>query len=226
MTSKWPGPGRRQSLRLKRVLDLTVATCGLVAASPVLAIIAALIRLQMGSPVLYRQVRPGFGGQPFTLVKFRTMRRPEPGASDLEDSRARVTRLGSFLRRTSLDELPELWNVVRGEMSIVGPRPLLTEFLQYYTPEQARRHDVLPGITGWAQVHGRRNVPMQERIAMDVWYVDHWSLRLDARIMFATIGQVARGSESEPVRSIPIEELGWATTPGRPEDSTDDGAGE
>jgi lipopolysaccharide/colanic/teichoic acid biosynthesis glycosyltransferase len=177
----------------------------------------------MGSPVFYRQVRPGFRGELFTLVKFRTMRHAAPGASDLENSRARVTRLGSFLRRASLDELPELWNVLRGEMSIVGPRPLLTEFLQYYTPEQARRHDVLPGITGWAQVHGRRNVPMQERIAMDVWYVDHWSLRLDAQIMLATISQLARGSEAEPVRAIPIEELGWETTPEQPHESVDGG---
>jgi lipopolysaccharide/colanic/teichoic acid biosynthesis glycosyltransferase len=212
--------------RLKRLLDLTLATCALVAASPILAVIAILIRLQMGSPVLYRQVRPGLHGQAFTLVKFRTMRHAEPGTSDLQDSRARVTRLGSLLRRTSLDELPELWNVVRGEMSIVGPRPLLTEFLQYYTPEQARRHDVLPGITGWAQVHGRRNVPMQERIAMDVWYVDNWSLRLDAEIVFATIGQIARGSESEPVRAIPIEELGWATTSDRSGNRAGDGADE
>ena len=207
---------------LKRPLDLTLAFCGLVATGPVLIIIAVLIRVQMGRPVLYRQVRPGLHGAEFTLVKFRTMREPGPGASDLEDSRERVTRLGAFLRRTSLDELPELWNVLRGEMSIVGPRPLLTEFLQYYTDEQARRHDVLPGITGWAQVHGRRNVPMQQRIALDVWYVDNWSLRLDARIMLATIRQILRGSESEPQRAIPIDELGWATTPASSVDGADE----
>lgn len=201
---------RPTARRLKRALDLTFATCGLLAAGPVMLIISALIRLTMGSPVLYRQVRPGLHGKPFTLLKFRTMRHPRAGASDLEGSRERVTRIGGLLRRTSLDELPELVNVLRGEMSLVGPRPLLTEFLQYYTPEQARRHDMVPGMTGWAQIHGRRNVPMQERIAMDVWYVDHWSLRLDARIMLATIGQILRGSEAEPVRAVPIEELGWA----------------
>ena len=206
------GPRSRLARRVKRGLDLTLATCGLAAAAPVMLIIALLIRLRMGDPVLYRQVRPGLNGDPFTLLKFRTMRHPDPGRSDLEDSRGRVTRLGSALRRTSLDELPELWNVIRGEMSIVGPRPLLTEFLDYYTPEQARRHDVLPGMTGWAQVHGRRNVPMQQRIELDIWYVDNWSLRLDAHIMLATLGQIVRGSDSEPVRAVPIEELGWSTT--------------
>jgi lipopolysaccharide/colanic/teichoic acid biosynthesis glycosyltransferase len=207
----------------KRALDLTLAVCGLIAASPVLLLIAVLIRARMGAPVIYRQVRPGLHGEPFTLIKFRTMRLPSPGSSDLEDSRERVTRLGSTLRRTSLDELPELWNVMRGDMSIVGPRPLLTEFLQYYTPEQARRHDVLPGMTGWAQVHGRRDVPMQERIALDVWYVDHRSVRLDAKIMLATIKQLRRGSESEPARAIPIEELGWASLPTEPDDAGDGG---
>jgi lipopolysaccharide/colanic/teichoic acid biosynthesis glycosyltransferase len=138
------------------------------------------------------------------------MRQPGPGEAEVGNARARVTRLGSLLRRTSLDEVPELWNVLRGDMSIVGPRPLLTEFLQYYTDEQARRHDVLPGMTGWAQIHGRRDVQMQERIALDVWYVDNWSLRLDARIMLATIAQIVSGSsESEPVQPVPFDQLGW-----------------
>lgn len=195
--------------RVKRALDVTLSVCGLVAASPVLLVIAVLIRLSMGSPVLFHHVRPGLHGEPFSLVKFRTMRAPQTTDRGPEATRARVTRLGSLLRRTSLDELPELWNVLRGEMSIVGPRPLLMEFLEHYTPEQARRHDVLPGMTGWAQVHGRREVQMQRRLALDVWYVDHWSLRLDARIMLETIGQIVRGSGSEPSRPMPIEELGW-----------------
>jgi sugar transferase EpsL len=204
--------------RLKRAFDLTLASCALVAASPMMLVIATLIRLTMGGPVLYRQVRPGLHGEPFTLLKFRSMRQPRTGASDLEDFRERVTRIGALLRRTSLDELPELWNVIRGEMSIVGPRPLLTEFLDYYTPEQSRRHNVLPGMTGWAQIHGRRNLQMQARIAMDVWYVDHWSLRLDARIILATIGQIIRGADAEPERSVPIEELGWSMPMDRPDD--------
>ena len=189
------GPGPPVTRRLKRLLDLTLATCGLVATSPVLVVIAVLIRLQMGSPVLYRQVRPGLHGELFTLVKFRTMRHAAPGASDLQDSRERVTRLGSLLRRTSLDELPELWNVLRGDMSIVGPRPLLTEFLAYYTPEQARRHDVLPGITGWAQVNGYRGetdtlFKIQRRIELDLEYIDNWSLWLDIKIILKTVRAV------------------------------------
>jgi lipopolysaccharide/colanic/teichoic acid biosynthesis glycosyltransferase len=208
-----PETGRPPSAqrRVKRLLDVTLAASGLVAGSPFLLLIAVLIRVRMGNPVLYRQVRPGLHGDPFTLVKFRTMRHPRAGEAEVGNARARVTRLGSLLRRTSLDEVPELWNVLRGDMSIVGPRPLLTEFLQYYTPEQARRHDVLPGMTGWAQIHGRRNVQMQERIALDVWYVDNWSLRLDAQIILATIRQIVSGSsESEPAKSVPFDQLGWS----------------
>jgi lipopolysaccharide/colanic/teichoic acid biosynthesis glycosyltransferase len=175
-----------------------------------MAIVAIAIRTQMGSPVLFRQQRPGLDGRPFTLVKFRTMHDDEPAADgEFRDSRRRVTKLGSVLRKTSLDELPELWNVLRGEMSIVGPRPLLMEYLDYYSEEQARRHDVLPGMTGWAQVHGRREVQMQDRLAMDVWYVDHWSLRLDAWIMRATIGQIVRGHNAEPTRTMSVADLGW-----------------
>jgi lipopolysaccharide/colanic/teichoic acid biosynthesis glycosyltransferase len=176
-----------------------------------MAVIAVLIRLSMGSPVLFHHERPGLHGKPFRLVKFRTMHEPSAVPTAPDEHRSRVTRLGALLRRTSLDEIPELWNVLRGEMSIVGPRPLLMEFLDYYTPEQARRHDMRPGMTGWAQVHGRREVQMQERIALDLWYVDHWSLRLDARIMLETLGQIVRGSGSEPTRSVPIDELGWET---------------
>lgn len=173
-------------------------------------VIAIAIRLRMGSPVLFRQQRPGLHGRPFTLLKFRTMRDEEPSTNGgFRDSRVRVTRLGSILRKTSLDELPELWNVVRGEMSIVGPRPLLMEYLEYYSDEQARRHEVLPGMTGWAQVHGRREVEMQQRLALDVWYVDHWNLRLDARIMRATIGQIVRGKNAEPTRTMAVADLGW-----------------
>ncbi len=146
------------------------------------------------------------------MVKFRSMLDvPRAGDMPAVPATDRVTRLGTLLRRTSLDELPELCNVLRGDMSIVGPRPLLMEYLDFYTPQQSRRHDVRPGMTGWAQIHGRREVQMQERIALDVWYVDHWSLRLDARIILTTLGQVVRGSGSEPTHAVPLSELGWAT---------------
>jgi len=210
----------------KRCLDVVLASCGLIAAAPLLAIIAAAIRISMGPPVLFHHERPGYRGRPFRLVKFRTMdeRRDELGA--LMPGRARVTRVGAILRRTSLDELPELWNVLKGEMSIVGPRPLLMEFLDYYTPEQSRRHDIRPGMTGWAQIHGRRSVQMQQRIAMDVWYVDHWSARLDARIMLATIGQVLTGASAEPTHGVAVADLGWATLGTTAEQTDEAGASE
>ena len=196
---------------VKRLLDLVLSGCGLVAFAPILLAIALAIRISMGSPVLFRQVRPGYKGRPFAVVKFRSMREAfDQSGQRLSDSE-RVTRLGRFMRRTSLDELPELWNVLRGEMSVVGPRPLLMEYLAWYTAEQMRRHDLRPGMTGWAQIHGRREVQMQERIALDVWYVDHWSLRLDARIILTTIGQVVRGQGAVPTTPVPITELGWAT---------------
>ncbi len=170
--------------RRKRLFDVTVAAVGLVALSPVLALVAALIRLRLGAPVLFRQLRPGHHGQPFKLVKFRSMR-SAPG-TDAE----RLTSLGRWLRATSLDELPELVNVLRGEMSLVGPRPLLVEYLERYSPEQGRRHDVRPGITGLAQVNGRNADTWDDRLARDVWYVDHWSFALDLKILRDTARQV------------------------------------
>ena len=183
-------------LATKRLLDVVLSVCGLIASAPLLLLMAIAIRLSMGSPVLFRQLRPGLHGKPFELVKFRTMRDPTDARGNLIETRQRVTRVGSILRRTSLDEIPELYNVLRGEMSIVGPRPLLMEFMEYYNSTQRRRHAMRPGMTGWAQVHGRRAVQMQERIALDVWYVDNWSLQLDARIMLTTIGQMLRGQGS------------------------------
>jgi len=177
--------------RVKRAIDVIGAGVGLVVLSPVLAATAVLVRLRLGSPVLFRQVRPGLRGQPFTVLKFRTM--TAATASDgtpLPDAH-RLTRLGSLLRSTSLDELPELLNVLRGEMSLVGPRPLLMEYLALYTPEQARRHEVRPGITGWAQVNGRNTISWEEKFAHDVWYVDHRSLALDVRILLMTLTKVA-----------------------------------
>ena len=140
----------------------------------------------MGSPVFFRQTRPGYLGRPFTVVKFRTMTTGE-GGDDV-----RLTRLGRLLRKTSLDEIPQLWNVLRGELSLVGPRPLLMQYLERYTPEQARRHEVLPGMTGWAQINGRNAISWEEKFALDVWYVDHWSLTLDLKILLQTIRKIVR----------------------------------
>ena len=182
-----------RSTRLKRILDLGAAVALLLLAAPVMLVVAALIRWRMGRPVLFRQVRPGLGGRPFTLWKFRTMRDATgPDGRTLPDA-DRLTPLGRRLRRLSLDELPQLVNVLRGELSLVGPRPLLVQYLDRYTPEQARRHEVKPGITGWAQVHGRNALSWEEKFALDVWYVDHWSVGLDLRILLSTLARVVRG---------------------------------
>jgi sugar transferase EpsL len=173
----------------KRALDITIASLGLIVMSPLLLIIALVIRFTMGAPVSFRQVRPGYKTRPFTVVKFRTMM-GDGSQVDPSSDAARLTRLGSFLRRFSLDELPQLWNVLTGDMSLVGPRPLLAEYLPYYTPEQARRHDVKPGITGWAQVNGRNDVSWERKFALDVWYVYHWSFWLDVRILVLTFWKV------------------------------------
>ena len=171
---------------LKRALDVVGAGLGLVVAAIPMAVIALAIRVRMGSPVLFRQERPGLGGRPFTLAKFRTMR------SGAGDDAARLTRLGRFLRATSLDELPELWNVLVGDMSLVGPRPLLMEYLPRYSERQARRHEVRPGLTGLAQVEGRNLVAWEERFELDVRYVETRSMVLDLRIIGRTIGAVLR----------------------------------
>ena len=176
--------------RLKRVGDLTVAAIGLSVGVPVLGVVALAVRWKLGSPVLFRQERPGRGGRAFTLVKFRTMRDATDAAGRPLSDEERLTTFGRLLRSTSLDELPELWNVLKGEMSLVGPRPLMPAYLPLYSAEQARRHDVRPGITGWAQVSGRNAVPWPERLAMDVWYVDHRSAWLDVRILALTVWKV------------------------------------
>jgi lipopolysaccharide/colanic/teichoic acid biosynthesis glycosyltransferase len=170
----------------KRALDLTLATTGLAVLSPVLAGAALAIRATMGAPVLFRQRRPGQDGRVFELYKLRTMR---DGA--LPDDQ-RLTRLGAFLRASSIDELPELWNVLRGEMSLVGPRPLLVEYLARYSERQARRHEVKPGLTGWAQIRGRNAISWDRKLELDVWYVDHQSLWLDLRILAETVWTVLK----------------------------------
>lgn len=177
---------------IKRAMDVTGATLALVLLSPVLGWTALAVLLTQGRPILFRQVRPGLGGRPFTMVKFRTMRATRPGEVYYLTDDDRITRLGRFLRSTSLDELPELLNVVRGDMSLVGPRPLLMEYLAQYSADEGRRHDVRPGITGWAVVNGRNMLEFGERLQLDLWYVDHWSLLLDLRIMLMTVEQVLR----------------------------------
>jgi sugar transferase EpsL len=176
----------------KRLFDVAVAGAALAATAPLLAGVAALVRWRMGSPVLFRQVRPGLHGEPFTIYKFRTMREARDAHGAPLPDHARITRLGQFLRETSLDELPELVNVLAGSMSLVGPRPLLVEYLDRYTPEQARRHLVKPGITGWAQIHGRNALTWEEKFALDCWYVDHQSLALDVYILARTAVAVLR----------------------------------
>lgn len=176
----------------KRGMDVAGATLALMLLSPVLAWTAFAVLATQGRPVLFRQERPGLGGKPFTMMKFRTMRAPRPGEVYYLTDDERITRLGRFLRSTSLDELPELWNVIRGDMSLVGPRPLLMEYLEKYSPIERRRHEVRPGITGWAVVNGRNTLRFSDRLRLDVWYVDHRSLSLDVRIMATTVHQVLR----------------------------------
>ena len=179
----------------KRAFDVTAAVAALVVLAPVLAVLAVLVRVRLGSPILFRQVRPGRDGRPFTLVKFRTMTDARgPDGALLEDA-DRLTPFGSWLRSTSLDELPELVNIIRGEMSVVGPRPLLVEYLPLYSVEQAERMLVRPGLTGWAQVNGRNVVTWEHKLAMDVWYVRHLSARLDLRIVLETVRSVALGDD-------------------------------
>ena len=178
--------------RAKRIFDLLVTTLGLIVILPLLAVIGLLVWIFLGTPVLFRQPRPGYKGKAFITYKFRTMtNRTGPDGKLLPDAE-RLTPFGRFLRSTSLDDLPQLLNVLRGEMSLVGPRPLLMQYLQRYTPEQMRRHDVLPGLTGWAQVHGRNMLEWEERFRLDVWYVDHWSFWLDIKILALTIWKVLK----------------------------------
>lgn len=178
--------------RLKRIFDILAALAAILLLSPLLALIALLVRLLHGAPVLFGQIRPGHRGTLFRIYKFRTMTDSRAADGSLRPDSERLTRFGRFLRATSLDELPELFNVLRGEMSLVGPRPLLAQYLERYSPEQMRRHEVLPGITGWAQVNGRNALTWPEKFALDVWYVDHWSFWLDIKILLLTVWKVFR----------------------------------
>ena len=190
---------------MKRSFDLVLGVVGAIVALPLIILIALLVRVDVGAPALFRQLRPGRCGVPFELVKFRTMRDAcDAGGKALPDAE-RLTRIGALLRRTSLDELPELWNVICGDMSLVGPRPLLMEYLPLYTREQARRHDVRPGLTGWAQINGRNALGWEEKFRLDVWYVDNQSLLLDVKILMLTVLKV--------IRREGISALGEATMP-------------
>jgi lipopolysaccharide/colanic/teichoic acid biosynthesis glycosyltransferase len=174
----------------KRLFDVSISLVTLVLLMPVIVFIAWQIRNKIGSPVLFKQMRPGLSGQPFEMIKFRSMLDSVDTSGKLLSDKVRLTGFGKFLRSTSLDELPSLWNVLKGDMSLVGPRPLLMEYLSLYTPEQTRRHEVRPGITGWAQVNGRNAISWKEKFKLDVWYVDNQSFWLDLKILFLTVKKV------------------------------------
>ena len=193
----------------KRLFDLLVALLGLILLSPLLALLALAVRLNMGAPVIFAQKRPGYRGKIFTLYKFRSMRDEVDSRGRPLSDEERLTALGKFMRSTSLDEFPELINVLRGEMSLVGPRPLLVEYLPRYSAEQMRRHDVFPGMTGWAQVNGRNILSWEDRFRLDVWYVDHWSFWLDVKILVMTALKVVRREGiSQPGKATMTEFMG------------------
>jgi len=196
----------------KRLFDVVFSLSALIILSPVILLLAVWLALAQGWPVLFTQKRPGLGGKLFHLVKFRTMRDARGADGELLPDEQRITRLGAFLRRSSLDELPEFLNVLKGDMSVVGPRPLLVQYLERYSPQQARRHDVLPGITGWAQVNGRNALTWEEKFALDVWYVDHWSFWLDMRIILLTVWKIfKREGISQPGHATMPEFMGNST---------------
>ncbi len=198
----------------KRCFDLLLSSVSLVLISPLVAVLALVIRIKMGSPVIFEQRRPGYQGKPFSIYKFRTMTDRRDAQGRLLPDEDRLTRLGRFLRASSLDELTELFNVLRGEMSWVGPRPLLMQYLDRYTPEQARRHAVLPGITGWAQINGRNALTWEDKFRLDVWYVDHWSFWLDLKILALTFWKVLRREGiSQPGHATSEEFMGSTPLP-------------
>ncbi len=204
---------RRLCALIKWVADRGVALAALLLLWPVLAAVAVLIRKSMGAPVLFRQVRPGYRENPICVLKFRTMREAVGADGRPLPDGERLTAVGRFVRQTSLDELPQLWNVLRGDMSLVGPRPLFMHYLDRYTPEQRRRHEVAPGMTGWAQVNGRNALSWEDRFVLDVWYVDNWSLRLDLRILLLTVARVLRREGINQPGQATVEEFQGADGP-------------
>jgi lipopolysaccharide/colanic/teichoic acid biosynthesis glycosyltransferase len=196
-------------VKRKRLFDFLVSFLALLLLSPLLLIVAVLVIIFHGWPVLFRQQRPGYRGRLFYIYKFRTMSNARDKAGNLLPDSQRLTPLGRFLRSSSIDELPELFNILKGEMSFVGPRPLLTQYLERYSPEQARRHDVMPGLTGWAQINGRNALSWEEKFKLDVWYVDHWSFWLDIKIIFLTFVKVfKREGISQPGHATAEEFMG------------------
>jgi sugar transferase EpsL len=198
---------------MKRVFDLIVALLVLMLIWPVIVVVAVLIHLKMGAPVLFRQQRPGLDAKPFYIYKFRTMLLTRDEHGELLPDRERMTRFGSFLRKFSLDELPQLFNVLKGELSLVGPRPLLMEYLPLYNADQARRHSVRPGITGWAQVNGRNAISWEDKFKYDVWYVDHQSFWLDMKILWLTLKKVVRSEGISQAGNVTMEKFQGTTIP-------------
>ena len=194
-------------MQFKRAFDLCLTIPGLIIFTPVMLLLAILVRWRLGSPVIFRQERPGYQGQPFIIYKFRTMREAYDRQGRPLPDHLRISRLGRFLRSTSLDELPELLNVLKGEMSLVGPRPLLMKYLALYSAEQARRHEMPPGLTGWAQVNGRNAISWEEKFRLDIWYIDHWSPMLDCKILLLTVVKVLRREGVEAGSQATAEEF-------------------
>ncbi|GAB4180497.1 MAG: sugar transferase [Coleofasciculaceae cyanobacterium] len=198
---------RKLQRSLKCIADRGVAAIALAILSPVLLAVAIAIYIRMGSPVLFAQPRPGKKGRIFTFYKFRTMTSDRDSEGNLLPDEQRLTAFGQFLRHTSLDELPQLWNVLKGDMSVVGPRPLMVEYLTRYNPQQARRHDVKPGITGWAQINGRNTITWEEKFKLDVWYVEHWNLWLDLKILLQTVWKVLQKEGISQANHVTVEDF-------------------
>ncbi len=196
--------------RIKRIFDFMIALIGIIIASPILLIVAILVRLNLGSPILFRQPRVGLNGEVFEMVKFRTMKDAKDAKGHLLPDDERLTKFGQFLRQSSLDELPELFNVLKGDMSLVGPRPLLVEYLPLYSKEQMRRHEVRPGITGYAQINGRNNISWAKKFELDVYYVDNYRLSLDFKILTQTVGKVLKQSDISQEGHVTVEKFNGA----------------
>jgi len=192
---------------MKNIIDFIISLLAIILLSPLLVILGLIILFSFGSPIFFIQSRPGFLVRPFYFYKFRTMTNQVDKDGNLLSDEERLTSLGTFLRKTSLDELPSLWNVLKGDMSLVGPRPLLTEYLDYYSPEQTRRHEVKPGITGWAQINGRNSIPWEEKFELDVWYVDNKSLLLDIKILIISILKVFKMEDISQTGNVTMEKF-------------------
>lgn len=202
-----------RNYELKRLFDVVLAFIGLILLSPVLLIVSLLVRVKLGGPVFFTQVRPGLNGKPFKMIKFRTMKNGVDKNGNLLPDAERMTDFGRLLRSTSLDELPELWNVLKGDMSLVGPRPLLMQYLPLYSREQNRRHEVKPGVTGWAQVNGRNSLSWDDKFKLDTWYVDNRSLLLDVKILFLTVKKVIARDGISQVDNVTMEPFTGSVVP-------------